>query len=253
MSISTASFIAYLILFIFLIVLAFSIWLFAIDKPHYMSSKIKRFFVWFLTVLLLPGILSVILTNISTSIWSPIHDYIVDILINNGDPPVGNSEEEFRKYVAPLSDETIQYSCPWYGLKIVLPDKYLCTEYIQASEKTPSEKIDLNYKDMGLNVTIKITDGSYDNSQSIEDYYTQCMKNYKNIPDIYAPKYDSNNPPYCVFSFNSNSGKNIYYELAYILDGIWCVTEFRYPTENREMCDSIITNYLKTEIGRAHV
>ena len=94
-----------------------------------------------------------------------------------------------------------------------------------------------------MNVTIKITDGSYDNSQSIEDYHTQCMKNYKNIPDIYAPKYDSNNPPYCVFSFNSNSGKNIYYELAYILDGIWCVTEFRYPTENREMCDSIITNY----------
>lgn len=148
MSISTASFIAYLILFIFLIVIAFFIWLFAIDKPHYMSSKIKRFFVWFLTVLLLPGILSVILTNISTSIWSPIHDYIVDILINNGGPDNGSSEEEFRKYVAPLSDETIQYSCPWYGLKIVLPDKYLCTEYIQASEKTPSEKIDLNYKDM---------------------------------------------------------------------------------------------------------
>lgn len=241
MSESVANFIVALIPFIIFVVISFFIWA-IIDKHQNVASKFKRFLMWFFTVLLLPGIMSILLTNIHTSIWSPIHDYIVTILINWGGP-----KDEFEKHTDHLSDGTIQYCSPQYGLKIILPDKYRCKSYIQASEKDPTEKFELYYDEVELKIAIILSSCNYNAFQSIEDYYKYYQPIHINKPNIYDPLYKNENPPYCVFSYNFDDGESIYYELTYILDEVWCVTKFSYPTDNRE-CNSIVESYVKQAV-----
>lgn len=248
---SIANFIASLIPFSVLVIISFPIWT-VIDKHQNTPSKFKRFCVWFLAVVFLPGIISSALTNVTMSIWTPIQDRIVNFLTgtcnHTGIKDNTDTNAEFEKYISFLSDEMLQYSSLHYGLKIVIPYKYDCKSFALSSERNPEERIELYYDDMELELNITICDGKYNGFQSVDSYYEYYQQIYRNEPNIYAPLYKKADPPYCVFSFNSDIGKEIYYELTYNLDGIWCVSKFTYPTNNREICNTIVENYVKTAV-----
>lgn len=242
---SIATFLANVILFLFWVIVFYPVWFF-IQKFQDTQSMSKRFVAWFITTILLPGIISFTLTNINEAIWEPIQEAIVNFLMGAEEPPDPNTEFEQHVYI--LSNEEIQYTSSLYEIKIILPTRYECKSYTLPSGNNSEEEFELYYDEMQLNINIIIADSPYQLFESIEEYYAYYKQIHVNKPNIYCPLYEKGTPPYCVFSFNYNDGKEIYYELTYNLDDIWCITKFTYPTNNRAICNSIIEEYVKTAV-----
>lgn len=242
---SIATFLANVIPFLLCVIVSYPVWI-LIQKFQHTPSKFKRFAAWFITTILLPSILSFTLTNINEAIWEPIQEAIVNFLMGAEKPSDPN--KEFEQHAHVLSNEEIQYTSSQYEIKIILPTRYECKSYALSSGDSSEENFELYYDEMELNVNVIITDSTYQLFESIEEYYAYYKQIHVNKPNIYCPLYEKGTPPYCVFSFNFDDGKEIYYELTYNLDGIWCITKFTYPTDNRAACDSVIKKYVKTAV-----
>ena len=265
---SVATFLANVIPFLLFVIVSYPVWI--IEKNQLTSSRLKRFVVWFITTMLLPGIMSFTLTNINEAIWEPIQEAIVNFLMGAEESPDPNTElgaeeppdpntelgaeeppdsnTEFEQNVYILSNEEIQYTSSLYEIKIILPTRYECKSYTLPSGNNSEEEFELYYDEMQLNINIIIADSPYQLFESIEEYYAYYKQIHVNKPNIYCPLYEKGTPPYCVFPFNFDDGKEIYYELTYNLNGICCITKFTYPTNNRAICNSIIEEYVKTAV-----
>lgn len=277
MSESTATLLSNAILFLLCVMIFHPVGILVQKSPH-ISRKVKRFVTRFITTMLLPGILSLALANINEPVWKPLQGAIVNFLMgggktpepdagktpesdtgetpesDTGEAPESDTEEaldpnkEFEQHTHILSNEEIQYTSSQYEIKIILPTRYECKSYTLSSGDGSEEKFELYYDEKELTVNISITDSAHQLFESIGEYYAYYKKIHENKPNIYCPLYEKGTPPYCVFSFNFDEGKEIYYELTYNLDGIWCITRFTYPTDNRAICDSVIKRYVKTSV-----
>lgn len=156
------------------------------------------------------------------------------------------SKIKFEDYISYLQDGKIKYSSPGYGIEVILPDKCLCQSYLPASQKSP-EEIELLY-DSDLKIDISINEMPYKGFNSLEEYGQYYLEIYKESPNFYKSFNFEKSIPYCVFSFNSNDGKGIYYELTYDVNGVYCATEFNYPIEKRNVYDIVVSDYVEDSV-----
>lgn len=158
-----------------------------------------------------------------------------------GEPGEPGEPEKFDEYVSHLSNGKIKYSSPEYRIDVILPDEYKCKKYLSASQNS-QEEIELQY-DSDLNIEVAIGEMPYQGFYSLKEYSAYYLEIYNQLPHFYKSFNLNKSIPYCVFSFNTDNGKGIYYELIQDINGIYCVVKFSYPTSNRGVCDEIVTDY----------
>lgn len=253
MSRSTATLLANATPLLPCVIVSYLVWA-LVQKSQNTPPKLKQFLLWLITTIMISSFMDFALTNIYKAIWEPIQEAIVNFLMGEEetlDPDaegIPDLNKEFDQYIHNLPNEEIQYTSPQYEIKIILPTGYECKSYTLSSGDSSEENFELYYDEMELTVNIILTDSAYQLFESIGEYYAYYKKIHENKPNIYCPLYEKGTPPYCVFSFNFDEGKEIYYELTYNLDGIWCIAKFTYPTDNRAICDSVIKKYVKTSV-----
>lgn len=203
---------------------------------------------------LLPSILCAVIAGI---ILLPITDFYKKLTEN---PPVpessssdssdsSDSSEIFKDYVSNCSNGKIKYSSPEYGIDVILPDGCLCIDYHPALQKSP-EEIELQY-DSDLKIDVIIGEMPYEGFNSLEEYSDYYFEIYKQFPNFYKYFNFKKSIPYCVFSFNTDNGQRIYYELIYNSNGMYCATKFNYPTSKRSVYDEIVSDYVRdTVLGK---
>ena len=152
--------------------------------------------------------------------------------------------KEFDNYVTDCGDGKIKYSSPEYGIDVILQDGYLCKKYLPASQNSQEEQeeIELQY-DSDLNVEIAIGEMPYYDFYSLEGYSAYYIPIYNQSPNFYKSLNFNKSTPYCVFSFNTDNGNEIYYELIQDINGIYCVVKFSYPTSKRSVGNEMVTDY----------
>lgn len=189
-------------------------------------------------------LLPIVGTVIAGIILLPITDFYKKLTEN---PPVpesspSDSTEIFKDYVSNCSNGKIKYSSPEYGIDVILPDECLCKDYLPALQKS-QEKIELQY-DSDLKIDITIGEMPYEGFNSLEEYSDYHFEIYKRSPNFYKSFNFKKSIPYCVFSFNTDNGQGIYYELIYNSNGMYCATKFNYPTSKRGVYDEIVSDYV---------
>ena len=262
-----ANLILFLLLFIIMIIVSFT---FADNNSANVSSRIrlKKSVIRILANFLIPALFTYVITNMCDQVFPSMQDVIVQIIqdafsssdpsdaLDPSDTPDPSDDllsalDRFEKHVTNLSDGVIQYSSPQFGIKIELPDNYECIEYnnyagYTCTEETKPESIKLNYIDLELSVDIEITNST--DFGSIGSYFELFSEKYAENSGLYKVLYQNRDIPYCVFSFYRNDEKEIFYELTYKSDDVWCTTRFCYPAYNKKPCDPIIRNYLKSSV-----
>ena len=148
---------------------------------------------------------------------------------------------EFDDYVSDYFDGKIKYSSPEYGIDVILPDGYLCKKYLPVSQNS-QEEIELQY-DSDLNIKIAIGEMPYQGFYSLEEYIAYYLPIYNQSPNFYKSFNFNKSTPYCVFSFNTDNGNEIYYELIQDINGIYCAAKFSYPTSKRGVYNEIVADY----------
>lgn len=148
---------------------------------------------------------------------------------------------EFNDYVSDYFDGKIKYSSPEYGIDVILPDGYLCKKYLLASQNS-QEEIELQY-DSDLNIEIAIGEMPYQGFYSLEEYSAYYLPIYNQSPNFYKSFNFNKSIPYCVFSFNTDNGNEIFYELIQDINGIYCAAKFSYPTSKRGVYNEMVTDY----------
>lgn len=154
--------------------------------------------------------------------------------------------ERFEENVSDYANGKIKYSSPEYGIDVILPYGCLCKNYRLSSQQA-QENIELQF-DSDLKIDIAIGQMPYEGFYSLEAYSDYYFEIYNQSPNFYKSFHFEEKIPYCVFSFNTDAGQGIYYELIYNLNGIYCVTKFNYPTSKRSVYDEIVSNYVRDAI-----
>lgn len=157
-----------------------------------------------------------------------------------------STTEMFKDYVSNCSNGKIKYSSPEYGIDVILPDECLCKDYLPALQKS-QEEIELQY-DSDLKIDITIGEMPYEGFNSLEEYSDYYFEIYKQFPNFYKSFNFKKSIPYCAFSFNTDNGQRIYYELIYNSNGMYCATKFNYPTSKRNVYDEIVSDYVRDAV-----
>ena len=154
--------------------------------------------------------------------------------------------ERFEENVSDYLNGKIKYSSPEYGIDVILPYGCLCKNYSLSSRQS-QENIELQF-DSDLRIDITIGQMPYGEFYSLEEYSNYYFDTYNQFPNFYKSYNFEESIPYCVFSFNTDNGQGIYYELIYNLNGIYCVTKFSYPTSKHSVYNEVVSDYVKDAI-----
>lgn len=107
-----------------------------------------------------------------------------------------------------------------------------------------------------MEIDIILADTWYMGYNSLKDYYKNYHDEYDKTKDKENDSlYESFKPnvkiPYCLFTFlydnydNDTVERWVYYELVCNMNGVWYVTKFDYPANNKDICDYIVGDYVK--------